>query len=528
MNDSSAFLVVDDSAEMRATLERHLEHLGFTPVVCVADGEEAWRVLRERPVRCVICDWLMPRTDGLELLRRIRADANLAETPFLLVTAVSERARILQAIEAGVSNLLIKPFTIGSLREHLSKAVREPRPDEPQLLFGNPPAERDEEEVIGLVEEEREERPRVLVVDDLPRNIDVIAGLLMDDYEVLVATNGEKALRLARGRPQPDLLLLDIMMPEMDGMEVCRRLKRDPATADIPVIFITAKGETEDVTAGLDLGAVDYITKPANPAVLKARVRTHLRLKRAHDQLKQSNALLRENARLRDDIERIASHDLRNPVGVVISSADALRETELSPAAEGYVSLIEGAGYDLLRQVNLTLDLYKMETGNYRPSDAPVNLVPLAQRVAREHRLRAAQAEVEVIALTNGVPVGRNDHAVVQGDAMNLHTLLSNLVQNAVEASLAEQEVTIDVIRGDQSVRIDVCNPGEVHPMIRERLFKKYATYGKEGGTGLGAYSARLIARNHGGDIVFTSKERLTCFSVTLPIKRGRAEEMPK
>ena len=519
MSSADAFLVVDDSAEMRTALERHLERLDFTPVISVNDGAEAWRVLGEQPVRCLICDWIMPKMDGLELLRRVRADARLRELPFLLITSVSERAQILRAIEAGVSNLLIKPFTIGSLREHLNKALLEPCPTNPPLLFDTPP---EEQEVIGLTEGEHDERPRVLVVDDVPRNIDVIAGLLMDDYEVLAAINGEKALRLAGRSPPPDLILLDIMMPEMDGMEVCRRLKANPPTADIPVIFVTAKGETADITAGLDVGAVDYITKPATPAVLKARVRTHLRLKQAHDQLKRSNALLRENARLRDDIERIASHDLRNPIGVVMSSAEALRGSELEGTAEGYVSLIEGAGYDLLRQVNLTLDLYKMETGNYRPQSTPVNLVPMTQRVAREHRLLAAAAEVEVIALTNGAAVGRNDHAVVQGDAMNLHTLLSNLVQNAVEASHAEQEVTIDVIRGDQTVRIDVHNHGEVHPMIRERLFDKYATYGKEGGTGLGAYSARLIARNHGGDIVFTSARRRTCFSVTLPVKGKR------
>jgi putative two-component system response regulator len=120
-------------------------------------------------------------------------------------------------------------------------------------------------------------RQSILVVDDTPENIDVLKGILSREYTIRAATNGELALRIA-GRQQPDLILLDVMMPGMDGYEVCRRLKADPETADIPVIYVTAKTETEDEQTGFDAGAVDYITKPVNPALVRARVRTHLAL----------------------------------------------------------------------------------------------------------------------------------------------------------------------------------------------------------------------------------------------------------
>jgi sigma-B regulation protein RsbU (phosphoserine phosphatase) len=125
----------------------------------------------------------------------------------------------------------------------------------------------------------------ILIVDDTPINIGVISGALKDSFATKVATSGEKALAIASGKERPDLILLDIMMPEMDGYEVCRRLKANPDTRDIPVIFLTSQTEAEDETKGFEVGAVDYVHKPFSAAVVKARVRTHLMLREAHAQI---------------------------------------------------------------------------------------------------------------------------------------------------------------------------------------------------------------------------------------------------
>ena len=136
------------------------------------------------------------------------------------------------------------------------------------------------------------ERQTILVVDDTPDNIALLSALLKDRYKVRAANNGERALAIAASQPRPDLILLDIMMPGMDGYEVCERLKIDPHTADIPVIFLTAKVQVEDEEFGLRLGAVDYITKPISPPIVLARVETHLTLKRARQFLQDRNAYL--------------------------------------------------------------------------------------------------------------------------------------------------------------------------------------------------------------------------------------------
>jgi putative two-component system response regulator len=138
------------------------------------------------------------------------------------------------------------------------------------------------------------EKSTVLVVDDTPENLSLMSALLKDHYKVKVANHGEKGLKIAQSDNPPDLILLDIMMPDIDGYEVCRRLKAHAATRDIPVIFLTAKSETEDEQKGLELGAVDYITKPISPSIVLARVATQLSLKASADFLRDKNDFLEQ------------------------------------------------------------------------------------------------------------------------------------------------------------------------------------------------------------------------------------------
>jgi sigma-B regulation protein RsbU (phosphoserine phosphatase) len=145
-------------------------------------------------------------------------------------------------------------------------------------------------------------RPTILAVDDTPENLDIVKGILAEDYHIKVAVNGHIALKIA-GSQAPDLVLLDIMMPEIDGYEVCRQLKANPETRDIPVIFLTAKGETADEAEGFDLGAADYILKPVNPPLLKARVKTHLALKRNMDELQAAYAVInKQKDRMQEEL----------------------------------------------------------------------------------------------------------------------------------------------------------------------------------------------------------------------------------
>jgi len=166
----------------------------------------------------------------------------------------------------------------------------------------------------------------ILLVDDSPENIDLLGDVLKQDYEIKVALTGEKALQIAVSKNLPDIILLDIMMPGMDGYEVCRRLKSDAKTQDIPVIFVTSMSEVEDEAKGLEVGAIDYITKPISTAIVKARVKNHLELKEAREYLKNQNEILelRVEERTREVLElqrvefelRVAQEKVENELNI--------------------------------------------------------------------------------------------------------------------------------------------------------------------------------------------------------------------
>ena len=137
-----------------------------------------------------------------------------------------------------------------------------------------------------------ESRPTLLIVDDIPENLSVLGELLQEDYRIRAANSGRRALQIAHSTPIPDLILLDVMMPDMDGYEVLSALRAAPDTMDIPVIFVTAMDGTDDEEYGFRCGAVDYITKPIHPAIVQARIRTQLELKRARDLLRDQNNFL--------------------------------------------------------------------------------------------------------------------------------------------------------------------------------------------------------------------------------------------
>lgn len=165
-----------------------------------------------------------------------------------------------------------------------------------------------------------QECPRVLVVDDTPENLHLMHGLLKERYRVLLANGGLAALRLARLEPRPDLILLNIMMPELDGYAVCEVLKADPETAPIPVIFLTARNQVEDEERGFQCGCVDYITKPISPPILLARVANHLALKAASDRLTHNNRYLIE------EVER-RTREVQMVQDVTIMAMASLAET---------------------------------------------------------------------------------------------------------------------------------------------------------------------------------------------------------
>lgn len=363
-------------------------------------------------------------------------------------------------------------------------------------------------------------RSRILIVDDVPANIKILTDVLRDHYQISYATSGQKALELAEST-HPDLILLDIIMPGMDGYAVCGKLKSAARTRDIPVIFITAKNEAQDETKGFNLGAVDYIAKPISPSVVLARVKTHLSLRSAYRELEQQNAALREADKLKMDVERISRHDLKSPLGGIIGFADLILESEdlAKEKTLSFVQIIRDAGFKVLHLINLSMDIFKMEQGTYQLDAKIVDLIPVFRNIHTNMESLIRQYNVSMDILINGSPPAENEKFLVKGEEMLCYSMLSNLIKNALEASTNGAPVTISLQQGNDMVSVAIHNLATVPLEIRPRFFEKYVTSGKKSGTGLGTYSARMMAETQNGSIALKSSEGDgTTVTVHLPV----------
>jgi two-component system sensor histidine kinase/response regulator len=317
----------------------------------------------------------------------------------------------------------------------------------------------------------------LLVVDDQESNIQVVGGALGQlGFEILPASGGAQAFqRLAVRRP--DLILLDLLMPEMDGFEVCRRIRENPDWAEIPVIFLSSADDKGLIVRALESGGVDYITKPFNHAELVTRVRTHLALKRARDALKQ----LAED---RDELLGILTHDLKNHLGGMDMSAQLLRDRTEAMADPKLRLMAENISHSSSQMLAFVKEFLANASADHGLSlrTEPVNLADAAVRAVQQHQ-GAAKCKQLVVKLvlppTNGM--------LVQADAAALNQVLDNLLSNAVKFSPPGKQI-----------RLTVCAPGTRY--IECQVQDEGPGFSETDKTGMFRRYGRLSARPTGGE----------------------------
>jgi two-component system sensor histidine kinase/response regulator len=308
-------------------------------------------------------------------------------------------------------------------------------------------------------------KSRILVVDDITKNLQVVGTVLRKEgYEVMPATSGTEALKCVRVQ-LPDLILLDLMMPDMDGLEVCRRLKEDLATRQIPVVFLTASNEMEHLVQGFEVGAVDYVTKPFNPPELLARVRTHLELKHARQRLREMNEE-------KNEFMGIAAHDLRSPLNAVKGYTEMLLEDDALSQTERAAMLhrIHDATGRMVEMVQNLLDVNAIERGEMNLTLGQADLASLLNQAVEAHRPRAAEKQ-QAIQLQNEpgvVGVILDPNVTVQ--------VLENLLSNAVKYSPPGKDIFVRLRQLPDAVRIEVQDQGPgLSPEDQKKLFGKFA-----------------------------------------------------
>lgn len=396
----------------------------------------------------------------------------------------------------------------------------------------------------------------VLLVDDQPENIDIIRSALDEHFQILVATHGVKALQVVR-RVVPDIILLDIMMPVMDGYETCRRLKEDPLTAGIPVIFLTAKTEFEDEAKGLALGAIDYIRKPSSPQIILARVKNIEHLLLARHALELKNCAL-ENARLKAEeaLDRLAenerdlhaamlaaerasmakseflavmSHEIRTPLNGILGMTELLMDLEMSDEYRLYVETIRRSGENLLVIINDILDFSKIEAGRLELEAIPFSLWGLLDELQFIFGQVASSKELAFRVDHDGL-LPRD----LIGDPVRVRQVLTNLLSNALKftefGGVSLQAEPLKVSADQARIAFVVRDTGiGISPENFARLFDAFSqvdssTTRKFGGTGLGLSITNRLVRMMDGEITVQSQLGVgSTFRVEVPFKMARS-----
>ncbi|QWV94388.1 hybrid sensor histidine kinase/response regulator [Geomonas oryzisoli] len=312
-------------------------------------------------------------------------------------------------------------------------------------------------------------RQTVMIVDDTPANIEILSESLGDDYELFFATSGLDALELIRAE-KPDLILLDIMMPGMDGFELCGILKGDPCTRDIPVIFVTAMIEEEQEIKGLELGAIDYLTKPISPHIVRARVKNHLELKRYRDLLEQ---LASAADRAKKEFLRSVSHELRTPLTPIIGMTDLVLNQEEDDNKRKYLGMVQKSAARLLGIVEDLIETSRLEGEGGAPENAVFHLKSFLDMVVMEARALAdAKGLAFKVQLDPALP-----EAVVSDQGM-LHKVLSMLLGNAVkftQKGAVGLEVSLQEVAGEKMMQFAVSDTGVgIDEADLERIFSDF------------------------------------------------------
>ncbi|PKM38430.1 MAG: hybrid sensor histidine kinase/response regulator [Gammaproteobacteria bacterium HGW-Gammaproteobacteria-10] len=410
---------------------------------------------------------------------------------------------------------------------------------------------------------------KILIIDDMPANLELMAGVLKDDYNVQVATSGEKGLRLAREH-MPDLILLDVMMPGMSGYDVCRRLKAEPELCDIPVIFVTALDDHADEAFGLQLGAVDYIVKPVVPGIVMARVKSQLALKNERDLLESQNAWLKSEVERRMNelkeaqaflfqSEKMASlgllaagivHEINNPLSYVYANLEGLKDRlqsvlsifeltekfsrqlpEDQPDVFFFRKLKEELDYDNFK-VDLAELIEESIEGAVRARKIIQNLREFSHMNERENGLHDIESGIDAtLNIVNNELKYKAEIIKEYGGlepincvGSQINQVVMNLLVNAAQA--IEKSGKIIIRTGSQDsdrVWIEVEDTGcGMSEEVRRKVFEPFFTTKPVGqGTGLGLSLSYKIIKEHGGTIDLTSElGKGTKFRVYLPVNK--------
>ena len=374
--------------------------------------------------------------------------------------------------------------------------------------------------------------PIILVADDVPANVELLFDQLhVLGFRAIAASDGPSAVQICFDQ-MPDLCILDVSMPAGDlgvddrstGCEVCRRIKRDPRTARIPVIFVTALNDTTDRVKAIEAGGDDFLTKPHNRLVLGARVRSLLKLKAATDALEESLRKQKELEKVRDDLMKMIVHDLKTPLTSIIGAMEMMIDGDFGPlttSQRGALGDAESRAEDLLGLIEDLLEVARLEETRLTLNLKPIAPAAFLAEVRHEWDIRFQQERATaVVEAADDAPVIEADHAL-------LKRVFSNLVQNALSHSARAVTVTLGARRDNEGTLFTVADDGVGIPVeYHDIIFRKFEQVKtphipRVRSSGLGLAFCKLVVEAHGGRIWVKSGGEMvgSAFHFWLPVR---------
>lgn len=345
---------------------------------------------------------------------------------------------------------------------------------------------------------------RILVVDDTPLNVRLLSSILeIEGYLVITATNGPDALKLVP-ESAPDVVLLDVMMPGMDGFEVCQRIKAETASAHLPVVMVTALQDTANRVRALEAGADDFLTKPVDEVEVLARVKTLVAAKRNRAELENAYAALQRSEGLRDSLSQMLVHDLRTPLTAMIASLDILLTNygdKMDEMQNELLSMSMSSCRQMINQVSELLDVGKMESGALELNRQNIDVASLVEQALNQVQSLARNRKITITrSIEEKMPA-------FDADADLLRRVLVNLVGNSLKFCPIGSSLEVSVKPQENAVLFSVQDDGPgIATQDREKIFDKWgqaesSSSGRKTSSGLGLTFCRLAVEAHGGRI---------------------------
>ncbi|MBP9163938.1 MAG: hybrid sensor histidine kinase/response regulator [Leptospiraceae bacterium] len=369
-------------------------------------------------------------------------------------------------------------------------------------------------------------KPLILIVDDTPKNIQVLGKTLHEiGYNVSIATSGSQALDSVK-KESPDLILLDIQMPEMDGFEVCKILQANPDTKEIPVIFLTAVIDSEKIVKGFEIGAVDYITKPFHTAELTMRVATHIEIKQSREKIRKTNEQLKELNATKDKFFSIIAHDLKNPFNTLLGFSKLLFENApnyTTDQIQQYAQIMNHTAKQSYALLENLMQWAKSQTEK-------IKIIP--RNSSMNELLSITIPIINGSALKKNITIESNisTEDIVYADNSLTATILRNLLTNAIKFTHANGKITVSTQKKDIFLEVSITDTGVgIEPMNIDKLFRidsKVTSHGtdNEEGTGLGLILCKEFVEKQGGTIWAISEVgKGSTFTFTLPLAETKS-----